>query len=31
MSPEIDEDTRERLRVIRDRLDPIALLERIRT
>ena len=31
MSPEIGEDTRERLRVIRDRLDPIALLERIRT
>ncbi len=31
MSPEIGEDTRERLRMIRDRLDPIALLDRIRT
>lgn len=31
MSPEIDEGTRERLRVIRERLDPAALLDRIRT
>jgi hypothetical protein len=30
MSPEIDEETRARLRVIRERLDPVALLERIR-
>jgi len=31
LSAEIDDETRERLRVIRDRLDPVALLERIRT
>jgi hypothetical protein len=31
VSPEIDDDTRARLRTIRERLDPIALLERIRT
>jgi hypothetical protein len=30
MSPEIDDETRDRLRMIRDRLDPIALLDRIR-
>ncbi len=30
-SDEIDDDTRDRLREIRERLDPIALLERIRT
>lgn len=31
MSPEIDDETRERLRSIRERLDPLALLDRIRT
>jgi hypothetical protein len=30
LSTEIDDETRERLRVIRDQLDPVALLDRIR-